>query len=1053
MPTISIAPQPPRRVQNWYSTWQALDFRPACPQNLKYVGTSNGIRNGVHEDCLYLNIYTPTVGSSVANAFPVMFYIHGGDFEHGASNLFPGHMLAGWGEVVVVTINYRLGALGFLSTGDENSPGNYGLLDMSMALEWVYRNIRLFNGDRERITVFGPGAGGAAAGLLAVLPKTRYYVRQFISSSGSPLADWAAIDDIYRVQNTSRVYGLEVGCTVESSYKLLQCLNRRNYEELASAPITPDVGTFAWSPVVDRNFTLPGDDWYEDWKEEDWRAMPENPIKMIWANLHHPELQCMAGVNRDEAANMVYEDPRLTSSNHEVTEEFFDLRIKEWVKRYNYSLNPEGAFDAIKWMYTFWPDPHNTTQIRDQYVDMLSDALYKSGIDQLIKEMVNTTDRKPVPTYYYLLNTTLDALKLPQWREVPGNLEYYFLSGAPFMDPEFYPENYRISRNLFSEGDRNISQFMMKTFANFAKWGNPTQVQVSVLNAKWDPVVYGTLRYLSINNTFNTTMHFNYRQPQNTFWYHYIPLVVREWIPTPIPPRNPWTDMTEPVTAALYSFVAITALLLVVLCVCFGLWKSANRQRNKALDDLQYYSTDNLAEERDLYDEGVRKYLERLPSTKSNGGTEMTRSTTPMTLITNADTNQRIDDSRSVSPTGRLTSGLTEPDARSQASFRSAKTANGFGNASGSPYSNRKSYHEIMADQPLRAGTPSSVAQYSDGVYIGTTHSSSGRTPSGTLERPKHKNYKPVSQPTMNQPYEVTEARNPNNVNQYVPDYTSAPNVAYNTNKSSTSSEISSRSNQPLQPQYQLQYQPIQQPIFLNQQSVNSAPQQPQQIPQYYQQMVDHVLPAVSRHEMATLPQQPLQHLLTSVSQAPQYTGSSNPSVSQNEVGIPLQPIEVYATAPVPSSQSTIPQPAHVASQPIQTVPQQSSGVSTVITDQQFKSEPFPQQQQHLPQQHQIPSQQLETFLQQPYAQLQQQDAQQHPAQTIPTQSQIPHNQPQPLPRSSVPQENAKDPTGSQPSTISRSRPNTPSSMTFEIIMKNGKGVHTIPPKVMNTEL
>jgi carboxylesterase type B len=71
---------------------------------------------------------------------------------------------------------------GFLSTGDENSPGNYGLLDMSMALEWVYNNIRLFNGNQERITVFGPGAGGAAAGLLAILPKTRSYVRQFISS-------------------------------------------------------------------------------------------------------------------------------------------------------------------------------------------------------------------------------------------------------------------------------------------------------------------------------------------------------------------------------------------------------------------------------------------------------------------------------------------------------------------------------------------------------------------------------------------------------------------------------------------------------------------------------------------------------------------------------------------------------------------------------------------------------------------------------------------------------------------------------------------------------
>ena len=71
--------------------------------------------------------------------------------------------------------------LGFLSTGDYHSPGNYGLMDMAMALEWVYNNVRFFNGDRERITVFGPGAGGAAAGLLAVMPKTKDYVRQVLA--------------------------------------------------------------------------------------------------------------------------------------------------------------------------------------------------------------------------------------------------------------------------------------------------------------------------------------------------------------------------------------------------------------------------------------------------------------------------------------------------------------------------------------------------------------------------------------------------------------------------------------------------------------------------------------------------------------------------------------------------------------------------------------------------------------------------------------------------------------------------------------------------------
>ena len=91
--------------------------------------------------------------SGQAQKFPVMFYIHGGQFMHGSGNDFPGHQLATNGRVVVVTINYRLGALGFLSTGDHHAPGNYGLLDMAMALKWTYDNIIAFQGDRERITV------------------------------------------------------------------------------------------------------------------------------------------------------------------------------------------------------------------------------------------------------------------------------------------------------------------------------------------------------------------------------------------------------------------------------------------------------------------------------------------------------------------------------------------------------------------------------------------------------------------------------------------------------------------------------------------------------------------------------------------------------------------------------------------------------------------------------------------------------------------------------------------------------------------------------------
>lgn len=116
-----------------------------------------------------------------AEKYPVMVYIHGGNFISGASNTFPGHIMATFYRVVVVTINYRLGALGFLSTGDVNSPGNYGILDQAMALRWVYDNAENFNGDRNSITLFGPGAGAASSGLLMVYPNTRHIVSKVIA--------------------------------------------------------------------------------------------------------------------------------------------------------------------------------------------------------------------------------------------------------------------------------------------------------------------------------------------------------------------------------------------------------------------------------------------------------------------------------------------------------------------------------------------------------------------------------------------------------------------------------------------------------------------------------------------------------------------------------------------------------------------------------------------------------------------------------------------------------------------------------------------------------
>lgn len=298
--------RPPRPHRGW-QLLQAVDFGPACPQPVRYTGATKNIRD-MDEDCLYLNVYSPDVKAGVAQRYPVMVYIHGGDFQHGASNQFPGHVMAAFYNVVVVTINYRLGALGFLSTADENSPGNYGMLDQAMAVKWVHDNIEFFNGDRTSITLFGPGAGAASAGLLMVAPQTRDIVTRVIAQSGSATADWALIVDKYRAQNTSRVYGKVLGCSIESSWKLTNCLREgRSFYELGNAEFTPHVGTFAWGPVLENNFTWPTEVWTDGLHEKDWRFLDRTPEQLIRERGFNRGLHYMTGVTMQEAAFMIGE--------------------------------------------------------------------------------------------------------------------------------------------------------------------------------------------------------------------------------------------------------------------------------------------------------------------------------------------------------------------------------------------------------------------------------------------------------------------------------------------------------------------------------------------------------------------------------------------------------------------------------------------------------------------------------------------------------------------------------------------------------------------------
>ncbi|XP_076132963.1 carboxylesterase 5A-like [Alosa pseudoharengus] len=163
------APQP---AESWEGERDATQQPPMCPQPLAFVTHIAKVMAykfalpGVSEDCLYLNVYTPTTNSCTGEKLPVLVWMHGGALYLGGAAQFDGSVLAAYQNVVVVIIQYRLGILGYFSTGDTNAQENWGFLDQIAALQWVRENIESFGGDPNSVTIAGQSAGGISASML-----------------------------------------------------------------------------------------------------------------------------------------------------------------------------------------------------------------------------------------------------------------------------------------------------------------------------------------------------------------------------------------------------------------------------------------------------------------------------------------------------------------------------------------------------------------------------------------------------------------------------------------------------------------------------------------------------------------------------------------------------------------------------------------------------------------------------------------------------------------------------------------------------------------------
>ena len=205
------------------------------------------------EDCLYLDIYTPNVGSSIN--LPVMVYIHGGGYAGGNAIIFPSDILALHGLVVVV-IQYRLGPFGFLTTGDSAAPGNFGMLDQVEALKWINENIVNFGGNPGKVTIFGESAGGTSVSLHLLSPLSKDLFHQAIAESGVDLTPFA-------IQPTSAGVGFakelarKLSCPTDSHSAMVACIRKKRDTDIQAASSSIQfrfIDFLQWAPVVDKTF-------------------------------------------------------------------------------------------------------------------------------------------------------------------------------------------------------------------------------------------------------------------------------------------------------------------------------------------------------------------------------------------------------------------------------------------------------------------------------------------------------------------------------------------------------------------------------------------------------------------------------------------------------------------------------------------------------------------------------------------------------------------------------------------------------------------------------
>nr|XP_027201000.1 cholinesterase-like [Dermatophagoides pteronyssinus] len=439
-------------VEKWSGIYDAIEQRDTCPQPGKQMKNHSIVSNSntMSEDCLYLSVYKPERSPKIY--LPVMVWIHGGAFITGSifDDIYNPSYMVSMGKVIVVTINYRLGAFGFLYDGTDNAPGNQGLHDQILALKWVQNNIGHFGGDPNRVTIFGESAGSMSISALILSPLTKGLFGKAILQSGATNAYLGSCEKNEALNKTIHL-AQRLNCYEESfnSTMIIECLRNTSVEDILNATKDDILNGRLMIPIYGETL------------------MPISPNKALETKQFNP-IDIMFGVNRNEGSSFVKRyfsavQPDIKHPNMTLSK----AKALIWLMMMVFEKSNQTAQKITNFYMKQLNDKSNMDDIRIIIADAFGDyhlvcptMLFGEYFSRGLNSSINT-----FYSYRLILPLSNGPLSCKGWEGVCHGEDVVYLFHVP-MDPHTYTKQ-----------EIQLSNDMIYSWTKFAWTGHPNSLK------------------------------------------------------------------------------------------------------------------------------------------------------------------------------------------------------------------------------------------------------------------------------------------------------------------------------------------------------------------------------------------------------------------------------------------------------------------------------------------------------------------------------------------------------------------------------------------------